>query len=124
MGASLVVCLYAGLLLYGLTIIKGTTNPFQRLLGLGVLLTLGFQALINMAVVTGSAPTKGIALPLLSAGGTGWIVTAFSIGLLVSMDRELGRTRNSLPTHSPVYPASQETATMPGVSAQTHPQIS
>ncbi|MCH7547892.1 MAG: cell division protein FtsW [Planctomycetes bacterium] len=124
MGAALVVCLYAGLLLCGITIIKGTTSPFQRLLGLGVLLTLGFQALINMAVVTGSAPTKGIALPLLSAGGTGWIVTAFSIGLLVSMDREQGRKRNSLPTCNPAHPISQEVATMPGMSAQTNPQIS
>lgn len=124
MGAALVICLYVGLLLCGLTIIRGTRNPFQRLLGLGVLLTLGFQALINMAVVTGSAPTKGIALPLLSAGGTGWIVTAFSIGLLVSIDRELGRTRNSLPYPGPAHPVSQEAATMPSVAAQTHPQIS
>jgi hypothetical protein len=39
-------------------------------------------------VVTGWAPTKGIALPLVSAGGTGWVLTAFSLGLLVSMGRE------------------------------------
>ena len=45
------------------------------------------QALMNLLVVTGLAPTKGIALPLLSAGGTGWCLTAFCVGLLISMDR-------------------------------------
>jgi cell division protein FtsW (lipid II flippase) len=44
----------------------------MRLLGLGVLATLGLQAAMNLLVVTGLAPTKGIALPLLSSGGTGW----------------------------------------------------
>ncbi|MHC4414096.1 MAG: FtsW/RodA/SpoVE family cell cycle protein [Planctomycetota bacterium] len=86
-GAAIVVCLYGGLLVCGWSIIRAAEHPFCKLLGLGILLTVGFQALINMAVVTGLAPTKGIALPLISAGGTGWALTAFSIGLLVSMDR-------------------------------------
>jgi cell division protein FtsW len=58
-----------------------------KLVGLGVVATVGLQAVINMAVVTGMAPTKGIALPLLSSGGTGWILTAASLGLLINMDR-------------------------------------
>ena len=37
-----------------------------------------------MFVVTGLGPTKGIALPLLSSGGTGWILTAASLGLLIA----------------------------------------
>ncbi|MHC4127170.1 MAG: FtsW/RodA/SpoVE family cell cycle protein [Planctomycetota bacterium] len=87
-GATVVVSLFGGLLLCGWSIIRRCDDPFRRLLGLGILLTLGLQALINMAVVTGLAPTKGIALPLVSAGGTGWVLTAFSLGLLVSMGRE------------------------------------
>jgi cell division protein FtsW len=90
-GAAVVISLYASLLLCGLSIIRRVEHPFQRLLGSGILLAVGLQALINIAVVTGSAPTKGIALPLLSSGGTGWVLTAFCIGLLVSMDRELAR---------------------------------
>lgn len=86
-GGLVVVCLYAGLLLCSLSILRQTLNPFARLVGLGVMITIGFQALINMAVVTGTAPTKGIALPLISAGGTGWVLTAFCVGLLVSIDR-------------------------------------
>ncbi len=86
-GAAVVICLYAALLICGFSIVRRVEHPFQRLLGLGILLTIGMQALINLLVVTGLAPTKGIALPLLSSGGTGWCLTAFAVGLLVSMDR-------------------------------------
>ena len=86
-GPALVVCLFGALLLCGLTIVGRAAHPFSRLLGLGILLTVGVQALINLLVVTGLAPTKGIALPLVSSGGTGWCLTAFCLGLLVSIDR-------------------------------------
>ena len=88
-GVTVVVCLYGAMMLCGLSVITRVGHPFGKLLGLGILLTVGFQALINMMVVTGLAPTKGIALPLISAGGTGWILTAFCVGLLVAMDREI-----------------------------------
>ena len=81
-------------------IVRAVKHPFERLLGLGILLTIGYQSLINIAVVTGAAPTKGIALPLLSNGGTGWVLTAFSIGLLVSMDRRLAREENEVRTET------------------------
>jgi cell division protein FtsW len=86
-GAVVVVSLYGCLLLCGLAVIRRAAHPLPRLLGLGILLTIGLQALINMAVVTGTAPTKGIALPLLSSGGTGWLLTAFAVGVLVAIDR-------------------------------------
>jgi cell division protein FtsW len=90
-GAAVLIILYALFLLCGLSIVRRVQHPFLRLLGLGVLLCVGLQAFINIAVVTGSAPTKGIALPLLSSGGTGWVLTAFCIGLLVSMERDAER---------------------------------
>ncbi|HJN80200.1 MAG TPA: FtsW/RodA/SpoVE family cell cycle protein, partial [Phycisphaerales bacterium] len=40
----------------------------------------------NLLVVTGLAPTKGIALPLVSSGGTGWVMTAFMLGVLARLD--------------------------------------
>jgi cell division protein FtsW len=87
-GAALVVGLFLTILWTGLGVIQRCEHPFGRLLGLGVLLTLGLQASINIAVVTVVVPTKGIALPFVSAGGTGWIVSAFAVGLLAAMDRE------------------------------------
>jgi cell division protein FtsW len=87
-GAIVVVSLYAALMLCGLAIVRRARQPFARLLGVGILLTIGVQAVINLAVVTGAGPTKGIALPLVSAGGTGWVLTALCIGLLVAVERE------------------------------------
>jgi len=86
-GAALVVFLFAGLLLAGLAIVRREPDRLLRLMGVGVITTVGLQAVINLAVVTGLGPTKGIALPLVSSGGTGWILTAFSLGLLVAIDR-------------------------------------
>jgi len=86
-GAALVIALYLALLACGWAITRRQTSPFLRLTSLGIIVTLTLQALINLFVVTGLAPTKGIALPLLSAGGTGWILTAGSLGLLIAMDR-------------------------------------
>lgn len=86
-GALLVMALYLAVIWCGASIIRREPSPFLKLLGIGVISTFGFQALINLFVVTGLAPTKGIALPLLSQGGTGWIMTAASLGVLVAMDR-------------------------------------
>ncbi|MSR29110.1 MAG: hypothetical protein EXS03_05990 [Phycisphaerales bacterium] len=103
-GAFLVVTLYAILLWCGWSVIGATTQAgssvsrrvprlsrYARLVGLGVLATIGLQALINVLVVTGIAPTKGIALPLISRGGTGWMLTCVSLGLVMSLDRVLAR---------------------------------
>src|SRR5690606_35189244 len=86
-GAAAVVALYAGMLWAGLMVIRGEGDGMLKLAALGVLSTVGMQALINLAVVTGLGPTKGIALTLVSAGGTGWILTAASLGLVVAIDR-------------------------------------
>lgn len=109
-GAFLVIALYALLLWCGWLVIgavkdrsadgglmmrgaeqESRLSPFCQLVGLGILATIGFQALINILVVTGLAPTKGIALPLISRGGTGWMLTCLSLGLIMSMDRKMAR---------------------------------
>ena len=104
-GAAMVIGLFAGLIVVGAQIISGRSTPaarvpevsaravprFSRILGFGIVLTFGLQVAINLSVVTGLAPTKGIALPLVSRGGTGWILTAFSLGLLIAIDRRAWR---------------------------------
>eukprot|EP00752_Nemacystus_decipiens_P013789 g12242.t1 len=85
-GAALVIGLFLTILWVGLGIIRDSKDPFSRLVGLGILTTMGVQAAINIAVVTVVVPTKGIALPLVSNGGTGWIMTAGALGLLAAID--------------------------------------
>jgi len=86
-GAVIVISAYAGIVWAGTSIaMRERCKPLQ-LIVLGVIATFAIQALINLVVVTGLGPTKGIALPLMSSGGTGWIMTAFMLGLIVSIER-------------------------------------
>ena len=108
--------LFGALLWAGLRIVKREQSPVLKLIGLGVLSTIGLQALINLAVVTGLGPTKGIALPLVSSGGTGWILTAASLGMLVAMDRALRQSEVDAVASMPevgFQPESQGVAPQP-----------
>ena len=87
-GAVAVASLYIGLVILGVCVIRKAKSTFEQLIALGFIVTIGFQAGMNILVVTALVPTKGIALPLLSNGGTGWLLTAFSIGLLNAIDRK------------------------------------
>jgi cell division protein FtsW len=86
-GAVAVASLFVGLVTMGVVVIHKTKDRFKRLLVLGIITTIGLQAAMNMLVVTALVPTKGIALPLLSNGGTGWLLTALCIGLIDAIDR-------------------------------------
>lgn len=86
-GAALVCTLFIGLTWAGCTVARREREMLPRLMVLGVTATVAIQAVINLMVVTGLAPTKGIALPLLSSGGTGWILTSFCLGLVISIER-------------------------------------
>jgi cell division protein FtsW len=57
------------------------------MLAFGVGMMVCLQALINIAVATVSVPTKGLSLPLVSAGGSGLVITCAALGLLRSACR-------------------------------------
>lgn len=59
----------------------------------GIAILLGVQAIINMGVNMGLLPTKGLTLPLMSAGGSSLIVSCISIGFLLLVEREV-RTKS------------------------------
>jgi cell division protein FtsW len=86
-GGMAVIALFAIFLWHGRKAVIAATTDFGRLLALGATLIIGFQAAMNIAVVTVSVPTKGIALPLVSAGGTGVILLSILVGLLVNVAR-------------------------------------
>ncbi|MFM1882170.1 MAG: hypothetical protein RJA05_579 [Planctomycetota bacterium] len=99
LGAVAVLLLYVGLVWCIVQVVSSrvatdsrrTLDPMSRLLALGIGATVGLQAVINVVVVTGMAPTKGIALPLISRGGTGWMMTALCLGMVIAMDRRVAR---------------------------------
>ena len=86
-GAMLTVALYLGLLYCAWQTVKMKLDSFGRLLAFGIGIMVSMQALINVAVATVSVPTKGLSLPLVSAGGSGLIITCAALGLLRSVSR-------------------------------------
>lgn len=85
-----VLLLFFGLFACGVTIAWRARDPFGRLLASGITLTLSLQTAINIAVVTGCVPTKGLALPFISYGGSSLIVSGMLLGVLVSIARIAG----------------------------------
>ncbi len=91
-GGAMVILLYVVLVLLGLRVMRRAVSNdggFSKLFAFGVTITIGFQAVMNVAVVTVVAPTKGIALPLVSAGGSGVLCFCAAIGLLAGTSRPL-----------------------------------
>jgi len=86
-GALLTVALYLGILYVAWQIVKQKRDDFGRLLAFGIGSMLGLQATINIAVATVSVPTKGLSLPLVSAGGSGLVITCAALGLLYSISK-------------------------------------
>lgn len=65
------------------------------LLGFGLTLLLAFQAIINIGVVSGAFPTKGMSAPFISYGGSNMIMGLVSIGLLVSIANDKGESEDT-----------------------------
>jgi len=84
-GTAAVVLLYGLLLVHGVRLLRGLRTRFSLVLGTGLLVQVLVQAILNLAVVTGAAPPKGVPLPFVSSGGSSAIVLAFSIGLLLGL---------------------------------------
>jgi len=80
-----VLILFVIVFICGLRIAARASDDFGRFTALGCTLMITFQATINLAVVTGCMPTKGLALPFISYGGSSLLVSAAMIGLLINV---------------------------------------
>lgn len=92
-GAFAVMAMFLCLIVLGWAVMTQATDRYGQLLALGITLLFGFQAAMNVAVVTVSIPTKGISLPLISAGGSGVVFYAVALALLASVSRTSVRQR-------------------------------
>ena len=61
---------------------------FSGYMAYGIGLLIGLQVFINIGVSTGLLPTKGLALPFLSYGGSNLLVSCLAVGLLMRIDYE------------------------------------
>jgi cell division protein FtsW len=100
-GALMTAALFLGIIYVAWQTIRAKRDDFGRLLAFGIGSMVGLQAVINIAVATVSVPTKGLSLPLVSAGGSGLVITSAALGLLLSICRETeaapGETRRAMP---------------------------
>jgi len=86
-GAFIVVGLFLIFLWRGLRTAQRAPDMFGRLLAAGLSMTIVSQAFINMSVVLGLSPTKGIPLPFFSAGGTSLVLCLLSVGLVLNVSQ-------------------------------------
>lgn len=85
------VFLFLGIFLIGIYNLRRAPNLFQFSLVLGALLFMILQAVINMGVVTGCLPTKGMSLPFISYGGSNLVLMFIFCGLMINAFRRWNR---------------------------------
>ncbi len=84
-GAVIVLGLYLVFTVRGIQVSLGAPDEFGTFLGFGITSLISLQAIINMAVVLGLLPTKGLTLPFVSYGGTSLVVSLVSVGILLNI---------------------------------------
>jgi len=87
-GAMFVVLLFAVFLWRGMRTSSRSQDLFGRYLAVGITCMVVLQAFINISVVLGMMPTKGIPLPLVSYGGSSLFVTLACVGVLLNITKQ------------------------------------
>lgn len=87
MGVALVIILFLLLLWRGLRIAFRSRDLFGTYLAVGITVLFGFQAAINLGVISGMLPTKGLTLPFVSYGGSSLLCSMFAIGVMLNISR-------------------------------------
>ncbi len=86
-----VVGVFAVIFVAGLAHLRRAPNLFHFLLASGCLLLMCLQSIINLGVVTGVLPTKGMSLPFISAGLSNLLLMGLLVGVLINTQRAWGR---------------------------------
>jgi cell division protein FtsW len=91
LGILTVVVLFVLLFWTGFRIVQHASDFFGGVLALGLTMLFSLQALINMGVVLGLFPTKGLTLPFISYGGSAFTANCLAAGILLNIARNIGR---------------------------------
>src|SRR5262249_11361883 len=95
-GALIIVFVFAIFLWRGMRAALRAPDPFGMLLGIGIVVGIVSQALLNISVVLALVPTKGIPLPFISYGGSSIVPTLAGVGILLNISQygALGKRGN------------------------------
>jgi cell division protein FtsW len=91
LGAMVVVLLFFIFTIRGIHIGLSLEDKFASYMALGITLMISLQAVINMGVVLGLLPTKGLTLPLVSYGGTSLVTNLVGVGILLHLSTHMER---------------------------------
>ena len=92
-GATIIMLLFAALILRGYWIALHARDRFGSLLVVGVTTLIAMQTFLNIGVVTGLLPTTGISLPFFSYGGTALSMQLAEMGIVLSVSRQMKPTK-------------------------------
>ncbi|MFA5812088.1 MAG: FtsW/RodA/SpoVE family cell cycle protein, partial [bacterium] len=84
-GIMFVIALFAFFCYRGLCIALAAPDLFGRYVAVGCTLLIGLEAVLNMGVVMGLLPTKGLALPFISYGGSSLVISLLAVGILLNI---------------------------------------
>ncbi len=93
LGAVAVIGLYALWVWRGFSIARNAPDVYGRLLAIGLVSWIAFQAVLSIAVATNSAPVTGTVLPFMSYGGSSLVAALGSVGILLNISRSGQRSR-------------------------------
>ncbi len=89
LGFAVVFLVYGFMAFRGIQISFRADSGFKQLVALGVTVIFAFSVFINAGVTLGMLPTKGLALPFLSYGGSSLVCSCFMIGLLLNIEKQM-----------------------------------
>lgn len=87
-GCVIIICIFIFLILASLSVAAKAKDNYGRLLATGITSIIAVQAIINIAVVTGSMPVTGVPLPFISYGGTSLVINLAAMGVLLNISRQ------------------------------------
>ena len=87
-GCIIIICIFIFLILASLSVAAKAKDNYGRLLATGITSIIAVQAIINIAVVTGSMPVTGVPLPFISYGGTSLVINLAAMGVLLNISRQ------------------------------------
>lgn len=87
-GASIVVILFLAFALRGLKIAKNAPDDFGKIVAIGIVGWVTFQAFVNIAAILAIIPLTGIPLPFISYGGTSFVFLMVAMGILLNISKQ------------------------------------
>ena len=87
-GCGFIILLFVIFIWRGVKIAVNARDMYGTILAIGITSVVGVQAIINIAVVTGSMPVTGVPLPFISYGGSALVFNMLAMGILLNISRQ------------------------------------